>query len=380
MKREFAWQTFLKGLPGVKSVSRWALAGAFALVLGASADIRPAQANNNWVGPAIAGFRFPSEWRSGTGAVSGPDPTAFAPTTLRVGGLVDLDGDGADDRLVIGSVDGATGASVELAGGASLPVALPTIPHYAVVRRTDVRTEVVFSWLVSGGPGGIEAAGAEVADTCAEPWMRDAAALVLGRAPGAADYPTFGPLDRPDRTARLERARALVRSQTGRGHQVDESFAWFLDRPADPVGRAFWVNQLRSGRRRVEHLMVELLGSGEHYRATGATPEAWVDDAYQRLYGRTADPGGRAYWIRQVAAHGTGRTAARMFGEPEAHRFVVARVAGDDDAFGPGVDASVLRPGEAAFAVGGYDGFVADLVASADLYLLANERHRLVGS
>jgi len=50
-----AWQTILKGR-GPKAVSRMVLAGAFALALGASANVRPAQAHSNWVGPAIAGF------------------------------------------------------------------------------------------------------------------------------------------------------------------------------------------------------------------------------------------------------------------------------------------------------------------------------------
>lgn len=313
--------------------------------------------------------QLPDRWAPADVALAGPNATAISPAAPRYGPFVDLDGDGATDRVDLGSADGSAPVGFQLSSQGFVPVELVGTPAAAWAARAGLRTIVTYA----GGSATPQLV--EVFATCAGAWMRDATALILGRSPIAADYPWFGPGDVPVGLERLQRASDLVRSQTGRGHLVDESFTWFLGRPSDPVGRAWWVGQLRSGARSPERMMSELLGSREGWRSAGSTATGWVDATYALIYGRTPDPGGRAYWIRQVERLGTARTANRMFAAPEASRFLVRRHAADPDAFSDAAPASVIDEGIWNLRNIGFDRFLADLVASDEHYLVANQRN-----
>jgi hypothetical protein len=313
--------------------------------------------------------QLPDRWAPADVALAGADLTSPSPATPRYGPFADLDGDGSTDRVDLGSSDGSIPAGLQLSSQGFVPVELGGTPFGAWAARSRLRTIVTFAVT------GMTPTLVEVLATCAGAWMRDATALILGRPPIAADYPWFGPGDVPVGLERLQRTSELVRSQTGRGHLIDASFAWFLGRPSDPVGRAWWIGQLRSGARTPERMMSELLGSRERWRSAGSTASGWVDATYPLVYGRTPDPSGRAYWIRQVERLGTARTANRMFAAPEASRFLVRRYAADPDAFGDAAPASVIDEGIWNLRNIGFDRFVADLVASDEHYLLANERN-----
>lgn len=98
----------------------------------------------------------------------------------------------------------------------------------------------------------------------------------------------------------------LLQSTEGRGAFVDSEFPRLLDRPVDPAGRAFYIAKLEQGTTRAQ-LRSFLVGSNEYFRLKGGTNEAFVDAAFQDLFGRAADAPGRAYWIGKLES-GTTRT------------------------------------------------------------------------
>lgn len=331
-----------------------------------------------WRQGAVTSVSFgPADrWLSGIEVLEGEVPPDAEGVTMldlavRSAGFADLDLDGRTDHVVVGSRDGTTPPRVRFASGDEAPIpADGSSTAHASTRttplRSDVKQIVQFSF---GPPQSFEVVGA----TCAEPWMRAATGWLLGRAPSSADYVGFGPLDAPSAPLRLARSVALVRSQTARGHQVDQAFAWFLGRPADPVGRAWWVSRLRSGARTQERMFAELLGSSERFRRSGSTAAGWVDDTYPLVLGRAPDPSGRAYWIRQVEQLGTGRTAARLLAETPARWFQADRHLGLADGFGDDVPAEVRGGARAFAAAGSLDAALAWAAARPEHYLRANQ-------
>ncbi|HYI61242.1 MAG TPA: DUF4214 domain-containing protein [Acidimicrobiales bacterium] len=102
---------------------------------------------------------------------------------------------------------------------------------------------------------------------------------------------------------------------------VDKLYQDTLGRAGDPGGVAYWVGQLRSGRRTVARVAAEFYASDEYFDGIGGgTVGTWVDDLYQKILLRDSDPSGRAYWIGQVAAQGRGRVALRLYQSDESAR------------------------------------------------------------
>ena len=64
---------------------------------------------------------------------------------------------------------------------------------------------------------------------------------------------------------------ALAFLTSSRAHQnvVTLAYSWFLHRPADAAGFAFWVNQLELGLRQ-EYVYAFFVGSGEYWSAATA--------------------------------------------------------------------------------------------------------------
>lgn len=98
----------------------------------------------------------------------------------------------------------------------------------------------------------------------------------------------------------------LLQSDEGRTAFIDTEFERLLDRPADPAGRAFYLNRMRGGTTRAQ-VRSHLVGSSEYFTLKGGTAESFVDAAFADLFGRDADAGGRDYWLRRLSS-GTTRT------------------------------------------------------------------------
>lgn len=112
----------------------------------------------------------------------------------------------------------------------------------------------------------------------------------------------------------------------GRTAVVDDLFDAVLRRDADPTSRAFFVERLgRIGRQKV---MADLLASAEH-RATqgGGTDAGWIDALYRDALGRPADAAGRQYFLQQLQAGRTRGSIASFFtGGAEGRTALVRRL------------------------------------------------------
>lgn len=100
------------------------------------------------------------------------------------------------------------------------------------------------------------------------------------------------------RTARTTAASDTVYGQLGREAAVADLFQRAFGRAIDSSGRAYWSKKLITLTR--PQILSRLTGSSEYFRKHGGTTSSFVDAVYQSVLGRTADPSGRAYWIRKI--------------------------------------------------------------------------------
>lgn len=108
--------------------------------------------------------------------------------------------------------------------------------------------------------------------------------------------------------SRIETVQAVWNSPEYLGKIVDKLYNTYLRRNADAGGRANWVNALQSGMSE-DDLTIAFLTSGEYANRFGNGNQAFVDSLYKDILGRTADKGGRDYWIGQLNA---GMTRANL--------------------------------------------------------------------
>lgn len=160
----------------------------------------------------------------------------------------------------------------------------------------------------------------------------------------------------------------LLFSAEGSRQEVRRAYADILDRTPDGGGEDYWTEHL-SGHGVVD-LRVLLFASDEYHVKAGGSDILWLDRIYVDVLGRSADAGGRSYWLGQLAG-----------GVPRA--LVVASIQLSDEALGRRADALYTealgrRPvgGERTGAIGtirqlGERGLKAQLWASDEVY----ERH-----
>ncbi len=97
---------------------------------------------------------------------------------------------------------------------------------------------------------------------------------------------------------RLEVTLALAGSAEWYEGRVERLYRDVLGRAPDPGGRAYWTGRLAEGVPLAE-VGSAFYGSSEYRRAAGST-DAYIDRLYRTLLGRPPDPGGRAYWVREL--------------------------------------------------------------------------------
>lgn len=101
---------------------------------------------------------------------------------------------------------------------------------------------------------------------------------------------------------------------------VNELYQDTLGRDGDASGVAFWIGRLRAGWS-VARVAASFYASGEYYEGIGGNSDpTWVNDLYQKILLRTADAEGRAYWVGEIARHGRGNVALRMYQSNESAR------------------------------------------------------------
>jgi hypothetical protein len=93
---------------------------------------------------------------------------------------------------------------------------------------------------------------------------------------------------------------------------VDGYYRSTLGREADAGGRAHWIKVIQSGTSPAT-VAADFYASREYHARVGGTDPAWVADLYRELLHRTADAGGAAYWVSQLAAGVPRREVALAF-------------------------------------------------------------------
>lgn len=90
---------------------------------------------------------------------------------------------------------------------------------------------------------------------------------------------------------------------------------------------AYWVNEIRSGRRTVAQVAASFYASPEYFDGIGGgTLESWVADLYQKLLGRSAPAGDVAYWVGEATSKGRTNVALRFFQTAESRATRVQRL------------------------------------------------------
>lgn len=124
-----------------------------------------------------------------------------------------------------------------------------------VLARGGSRADVIAGMLTSPA---FTNAGRETAASFVEACFR----LLLGRAPNEGEVVGRAAALEAGTTSRGAVVRAILASPEANGRLVDAVYAAWLKRPADPGGRAFWMQRLASGLS-FESLASGILGSAE---------------------------------------------------------------------------------------------------------------------
>ncbi|HEX4902470.1 MAG TPA: DUF4214 domain-containing protein [Acidimicrobiales bacterium] len=95
--------------------------------------------------------------------------------------------------------------------------------------------------------------------------------------------------------------RAFAYSDEWIGVLVDGLYRSTLGRSADAGGRAFWIDQLRRGMTPAQ-VASHFYASDEYFRRAGGTAPAWVADLYAEILDRGADPAGLAFWVARAGS------------------------------------------------------------------------------
>jgi hypothetical protein len=99
--------------------------------------------------------------------------------------------------------------------------------------------------------------------------------------------------------SRFELTNAISRTPEWIGHVVDGLYVDVFGRAADPSGRAYWSNRILGGAR-VADVAASLFGSAEYYKKAGGTNGGYVDALYRGILGRAPDSGGLGYWVGEL--------------------------------------------------------------------------------
>lgn len=151
---------------------------------------------------------------------------------------------------------------------------------------------------------------------------------VVGRAPTAAERDGWTP-DLTSGARRPGEVVATLRRSRDNVTFVDPVarlyYAYFRRSP-DAAGLAYWVGERRQGRRSLVAVSSSYASSAEFKRTYGAlTDSAFVDLVYRNVLGRSGDAAGRAYWTNELTSGRKSRGGVMVaFSESAEHRTIRA--------------------------------------------------------
>lgn len=167
--------------------------------------------------------------------------------------------------------------------------------------------------------------------------------------------------------SRLSLTTALSLSPEWAGAEIDDLYPIVFSRPADPGGRAFWLEQMVNGRR-LQSVAAEFYGSSEFFVKVGSNNQAFVEGLYSEIQSRDADAGGLSFWTEMLESGRMNRTqvAAGFYASPESRE---GRVAGlYQQVLGRGTDAGGLAYWSEQLVTRDDVALAAELAASAEYF------------
>ena len=141
---------------------------------------------------------------------------------------------------------------------------------------------------------------------------------LLNRLPNDAERDSW---DAASGVGRSNLVQELALSDAWVGSVVDDLYLATLGRYPDPAGRQYWIEQIRNDMP-IREVAARFFSSPEYVGSM--TTEAWVEDLYTEILGRTPDAGGLEYWSDQVRTTSEGDVAVRLYQAPESRRRRVA--------------------------------------------------------
>lgn len=231
--------------------------------------------------------------------VSAVDTTSGATLTNNDGTIVDNIGTmaaGATETITIVVMPQKTGT---LANTASVTTTTSNASNQtsATINTLINKAGSVLSCFLNGQPG----------DGSDQTFLTNLYREVLGRNPDTSGFQHWlaflqnnggqgGNGGQSSPAVRQQLIQAFLNSQEYKTHFVDCVFDLFLGRHADKGGERFFVKMLDSGARE-QDVLVALLSSQEYFAHNGHTNQAFVDNLYQNLLGRQADPTSEQAWV-----------------------------------------------------------------------------------
>lgn len=158
-------------------------------------------------------------------------------------------------------------------------------------------------------------------------WTRAFFVDVLDREPTASEEQ--GVAELLYLNARSKVARQLVWGVENLEQEVTELYQEALGRAPEPEARHFWVERLRTGYP-LREVVARVQGSREFFfRVSDGTFDAWYENHYQILLGRSITQAEREYWESVFSAKGPVGVVRRIYESGESRRRRVAEVYDD---------------------------------------------------
>ncbi len=178
--------------------------------------------------------------------------------------------------------------------------------------------------------------------------------LFTGRPATTGEIATWSPTVQAGN--RYPLTSALAVSDGWAGYEIDQLYQIVLGRGADPSGRAYWVSQVAAGVR-LETIATFYYGGPEYYSANGNTPAGYVTALYQDILHRQPDQSGLNFWVGMLNSGALDRygVAASFYASIESRRDRVNRLY--QRILGRGPDA------------GGWDYWAGQLLTTGDVSL-----------
>ena len=147
---------------------------------------------------------------------------------------------------------------------------------------------------------------------------------LLGRAPDQPGLNSFSTALEQNTLTRMQVVQAMMTSDEGRTHEVQNLFQTYLSRAADSVGLDLSLSFLKAGGT-LQNVRAAILGSSEYFQnRSGSSNNGFLTAVYRDTLGRAVDPVGQSLGSQALNA-GLDRVkvAQVVLNSPEGEQFLV---------------------------------------------------------